>query len=318
MRKGKEAEEAKELQEVKEKSGAIAAFFDLDGTLIALPSLEQRLFQTLRCQRVIPARNYWLWLREAIRLAPQGIPEIVHANKMYLRGVQSLSEGAQGLGDIAPSHRDGHQAEGQAVRPPRCYPRLPVPTFFPQGVERVAWHARQGHAIVLVTGTLEPLASAAAVALAVRLAVCGLMVPVEVFATRPEELRGRWTGRIVGEPMFGKEKALAAKKITEEMNLNLTRCYAYGDSVNDQWILAAVGRPAAVNPAPALERLARKRGWPILHWSGQKNLAQREQAARASQRGSGGVRGREEKIRIELPVKEQSQLAMKEASLGKL
>lgn len=317
MRKGKEAEEGKEVQEVKEKSGGIAAFFDLDGTLIALPSLERRLFQTLRYQRVIPARNYWLWLREAVRLAPQGIPEMVHANKMYLRGVLSLSERAQGLGDIAPSHRDGQQAEGQAVRPPRRHPRLPVPIFFPQGVERVAWHARQGHAIVLLTGTLEPLASAAALALVVKLAVGGVMAPVEVRATRLEERQGEWTGRIVGEPMFGKGKALAAKKIAEERNLNLTQCYAYGDSVNDKWILAAVGRPAVVNPVPALERLARKRGWPILHWSEQKNLAHRAQAARGSQRGSGGVRGGEEKTR-NLPVKEQSQLAMKEASLGKL
>jgi len=39
-----EAEEINELNEVKKKSGAVAAFFDLDGTLVALPSMEKRLF----------------------------------------------------------------------------------------------------------------------------------------------------------------------------------------------------------------------------------------------------------------------------------
>jgi len=69
MRVGKEVEEVKAEREVEEKSGGVAAFFDLDGTLLALPSLERRFFRMLRYRRAIAAKNYLLWLAEAVRLA---------------------------------------------------------------------------------------------------------------------------------------------------------------------------------------------------------------------------------------------------------
>jgi len=75
--------DAKETEEVKEKSGRVAAFFDLDGTLTALPSLEKKFFRMLRYRRAIRAKNYFSWLREATRLMPRGISAILQANKMY-------------------------------------------------------------------------------------------------------------------------------------------------------------------------------------------------------------------------------------------
>src|SRR3989449_956336 len=260
-----EAREVKEVKGVKEKSGGVAAFLDLDGTLVALPSLEKRFFRMLRCRRAIPGRNYFLWLSEAIRLAPRGISAILQANKMYLRGVQILDERGEGDGDILRWHKDGHQAGGQASAPLRRNPRLPVPAFFAQAIERVAWHAKQGHEIVLISGTLEPLVRGAAHALEAELAARGITVRIRVFATRLEEMSGTWTGRVLGEAMFGEAKARAVKRVAKEMQLDLARCYAYGDSLNDRWLMAAVGRPAAVNPSKDLRNMARTLGWPVLH-----------------------------------------------------
>jgi phosphoserine phosphatase len=124
---------------------------------------------------------------------------------------------------------------------------------------------------VLVSGTLEPLASAAALALVLRLAVNGITSSIGVCATRLEEVDGMWTGRVVGEAMFGKAKARVLEKLAEETRLDLSQCYAYGDRANDQWLLAAVGKPAAVNPSRKLERIAREQGWPVLHWEEGKN-----------------------------------------------
>src|SRR5258708_26198813 len=107
---------------------------------------------------MIHTKNYFLWLREALRLMPRGISAILQANKMYLRGVQAFDERGEGDGDVSSWHKDGHQAEGQAAAPPPRNPRLPVPAFFTPAIEKLAWHAKQGHAIVLITGTLEPLA----------------------------------------------------------------------------------------------------------------------------------------------------------------
>jgi phosphoserine phosphatase len=269
-------------------SEGIAAFFDLDGTLIPLPSLERRFFRVLRYRQEIPAKNYLLWLKEMVRLMPSGISTAMHANKVYLKGVQSLDESDGENRSDSSGHTSGHQAGGQVSahsslvpsRRTQGNPRLPVPHFFAEGVERVAWHARQGHAIVLVSGTLEPLASAAALALVLRLAVSGITCSVGVCATRLEAVDGAWTGRILGEAMFGEAKARAVKKLAEKMQLDLSRCYAYGDGANDRWLLAAVGKPAAVNPSRKLARIAQERGWPTLRWEEKGNLTQRRRVLR--------------------------------------
>jgi phosphoserine phosphatase len=38
----------------------------------------------------------------------------------------------------------------------------------------------------------------------------------------------------------------------------------YSDSPNDLPLLEKVSHPVATNPSPALEKIARERGWPIL------------------------------------------------------
>jgi HAD superfamily hydrolase (TIGR01490 family) len=286
MNRRKELEELKEAREVEKKNGGVAAFFDLDGTLVEFPSLERRFFRMLRYRREISARNYFLWLKEAIRLMPHGINAILQGNKMYLRGVQIFDERGKRDGDVFTWHKSGHQAAGQASAPPskraRRNPRLPVPTFFVQAMERIAWHARQGHEVGLLSGTLEPLAREAARALEIELAARGITVTIRVVATRLKEMGGRWTGYILGEAMFGEAKARAARRLAAEERLDLKRCFAYGDSLNDRLLMAAVGRPAAVNPSNDLASIARTRGWPILSWKEEENITQSRRGHRGN------------------------------------
>jgi alcohol-forming fatty acyl-CoA reductase len=243
----------------RETNGRIAAFFDLDGTLIAEPSLERRFFANLRQRRTIPTRNYFLWLARAVWLAPRGIELMRHANKMYLRGLSASDSGS-------PDY-------DQLPRPGSGQAEMAVPRFFPQGVDQVAWHARQGHAIVLVSGTIAPLAQEMALALTVRLAVRGIVASVSVCATRLEENDGRWTGRILGDAMFGETKGHAVRQLAKEEGFELARCYAYGDSASDRAMLEAVGRPCVVNPSEEMGKLARKREWAVLAWTDQRRLA---------------------------------------------
>ncbi|MFI5098544.1 MAG: hypothetical protein ACHQT6_11285, partial [Candidatus Acidiferrales bacterium] len=65
-----------------------AAFFDVDGTLIPEPSLEQRFFREVRRSGAIRLGNYFLWTREALRLLPKGIAATVHGNKRHWSGVR--------------------------------------------------------------------------------------------------------------------------------------------------------------------------------------------------------------------------------------
>ncbi|MGB2636783.1 MAG: HAD family hydrolase, partial [Candidatus Acidiferrum sp.] len=129
-------------------AGRIAAIFDLDGTLISEPSLEWRFFCELHRNKKIPAANYLRWAMEVLRSLPAGPLAVQHGNKRYLTGI----------------YRD------QAFR------HVESISFFSEGIARVAWHARQGHGIVLLSGTLEPLAHLAAVALECELEVCGVQV----------------------------------------------------------------------------------------------------------------------------------------------
>jgi HAD superfamily hydrolase (TIGR01490 family) len=235
----------------------IAAFFDIDGTLLGAPSLERRFFAALRTQHAIPSRNYLLWLAHSLRLVPRGIQTILYANKMYLRGLD-----APGSTDTLV--RAG-SSQGQAAASVHltCLTSL---AFFPAALDQAAWHASTHHAIILVSGTLAPLAHQVALALTVHLATRNLPAQIGVCATRLEKIDSCYTGRIAGEAMFGQAKAQAIHQIAAERNFDLRRCYAYGDTNKDRWMLGAVGRPAAVNPSRELERVARLNDWPVLRW----------------------------------------------------
>jgi HAD superfamily hydrolase (TIGR01490 family) len=270
--------DVREESEVKEKSGKVAAFFDLDGTLVAVPSLERRFLKMSRYRGAIPVRNYFLWLWEAAQLAPRGIGAILRANKMYLKGLAT------------------DRMETGELRGPRV--------LFGEGINRIAWHRRQGHVIVLVSGTLQPLAEEVARSLEALLFAERISCVIRVCATRLEETKGRWTGRIVGEAMNGKAKARAVKAIALELKLDLASCYAYGDSADDQWMLAAVGRSVAVNPGEELAWLARMRGWPILHW-GRKEVS----TERRGERREGGG-----KIGAVFPLRETEKVQAKAGS----
>ena len=126
MKAMNEAKEFSEGKYVAEKGTQVAAFFDLDGTLLSFPSLERRFFRMLRYRREIPLRNYFLWAAQAVRLLPRGIRAIAHANKMYLNGVKSFDESGAENGSDSSAHASGYQAGGQVSAPSskreRCNP----------------------------------------------------------------------------------------------------------------------------------------------------------------------------------------------------
>jgi phosphoserine phosphatase len=310
-------EEVEEVHEVKDRSEGVAAFFDLDGTLVAGPSMERRFFRMLRWRGEIRAGNWVLWMWEAMRLSPRGIRVMLQANKMYLRGVQSFGGRGRRGGDDRPGLNADQPAQGHVTVFPRRDSRMPVPSFFAEAVERAAWHARQRHAIVLVSGTLEPLAEEAGRGLEAELAARGLETRIRVCATRLEEKVGRWTGKILGEAMFGEAKARAAMRLADEMRLDLRQCYAYGDSLHDRWLIEAVGWPAAVNPSRQLGRIARRLCWTVLRWGGGENLTQRAQRTRSSKRGANGLAcDGDDKRQKQVGLGEPTQPLMKAEAMG--
>ena len=277
-----------ELEEVKHtvpRSAAGAAFFDIDGTLLAKPSLERRFFWELQRRRKIPARNYLAWLAETIRLGlhdPRQLRAVAQTNKSYLRGVHAeipshANSSNAHAGNASPSDHNPSNAtssdatfsnttRGSADRGSETA-RKWLPEFFPAAIQRVWWHALRGDAIVLVSGTLAPLAEIVKFALERELLWRAVDCKIFVIATKLEIGDGCWTGRVAGAAIFGEEKALAVKEFARAQNISLARCSAYGDSSLDRWMLAEVGHAFAVNPTRRLRRIARSRGWQILCWT---------------------------------------------------
>lgn len=238
-----------------------AAFFDVDGTLLPLPSLERRFFRWLRGNGRLPASNYLAWLGDALRLAPRGFASIAHSNKMYLRGMDMQWGGAFFQDEFF------QQRSNQAAQQVRV---------FPAALERLAWHAREGHAIALVTGTLEPLARCVARTLEDFLRAQDCAACVDVCATRLAVAGGRWTGGLAGEAVYGEAKVRVVREYANDHGIRLARSWAYGDSASDRWMLESVAHPVTINAGPALRRFAQRRGWPTLRWQRTSKKPDRE------------------------------------------
>jgi phosphoserine phosphatase len=218
------------------------AFFDIDGTLLPNPSLELRFLWDLLQRGKIPPGNCLRWARPMLR-SGGSLRARALANKMYLRGLPQEAFRAA----AAPADRL-------------------LPAFFPAAVEQVWWHALRGDAVVLVSGTLGPLAERVKAALERELRWRGIECAIAVLATRLEFTGGSCTGKVHGPPMFGRTKAQAIAGLARARGIALEQCSGYGDHELDGAMLASVGAAFAVNPSPALCRLARLNGWQVVDW----------------------------------------------------
>ena len=114
-------------------------------------------------------------------------------------------------------------------------------------------HLDAGQRVWLVTATPMELAEI----LARRLGLTGAL------GTVAESVDGVYTGRLVGGLLHGPAKPAAIAALASREGLDLTRCSAYSDSVNDLPMLLMVGHPHAVNPDSDLRARARAQGWPV-------------------------------------------------------
>lgn len=114
-------------------------------------------------------------------------------------------------------------------------------------------HLDAGQRVWLVTATPVELA----LIISRRLGLTGAL------GTVSESVDGNYTGRLVGEILHGPAKAHAVRALAATEGLDLRRCTAYSDSVNDVPMLSAVGTAVAVNPDSELRELAKQRAWQI-------------------------------------------------------
>ncbi|RMD77962.1 MAG: HAD family hydrolase [Gammaproteobacteria bacterium] len=130
--------------------------------------------------------------------------------------------------------------------------------LIPEASRRLlAEHRARGHRLLILTATNRFVTAPIAAELGV----------ADLLATEPEEVAGRFTGRVAGIPCFreGKLRRLEAWLAAQGQPLGpvLARAWFYSDSHNDLPLLERVAHPVAVDPDPRLAAVARERGWPV-------------------------------------------------------
>ncbi|MFL9608704.1 HAD family hydrolase [Methylobacillus sp. Pita2] len=88
-----------------------------------------------------------------------------------------------------------------------------------------------------------------------------------LIGTTPEEVDGRFTGKVTGTPSFQAGKITRLNEWLEERNQALSdfeTTWFYSDSHNDLPLMKLVDKPVAVDPDPTLKTYAEEAGWPVI------------------------------------------------------
>jgi HAD superfamily hydrolase (TIGR01490 family) len=214
-----------------------AAFFDVDNTVVQGASI-------FHVARGLYARRFFT-VRDIARFAV-----------MQARFVLSGSEQAHDIErarTMALSFIHGHSAEELRRIGEEIFDEHIAGRIWPGTRALAQLHIDAGERVWLVTAAPVELATT----IAHRLGLTGAL------GTVAEVRQGRYTGRLVGEPLHGLAKADAVRALAAREGLELERCSAYSDSSNDIPLLSLVGHPCAVNPDARLRAHAKAHGWRI-------------------------------------------------------
>lgn len=126
----------------------------------------------------------------------------------------------------------------------------------PGAIAAIEQHRAAGHFLVLATASFDIYARLFAERLGFHDVVCTI-------AERDE--RSRLTGRIAGRNCYGEEKLRRIAGRLEDGRGN-SSVVVYTDHHSDLPLLEWADSPRVVNPSERLNKIAKERGYPILHW----------------------------------------------------
>jgi HAD superfamily hydrolase (TIGR01490 family) len=217
-------------------SATVAAFFDMDKTLLRIDSgmsWTKFLYRRGELQkRTVAKAIYWSAL---YKLA------LLDMDTVFTKLCQSLT------------------GAGEDELREKCQ------LWYRQDVERnvavkgraaIAAHRAAGHMIVLATGSTQYAAAPVARGEEIE----------HVLSSKLEVRDGKFTGR-PAQFCFGAHKVQLAEQFAATHNLDLRQCHFYSDSFNDLPMLSRVGTAIAVNPDVRLKRHALRNRWRIETWS---------------------------------------------------
>lgn len=225
----------KRKEEKEEEGPHIAAYFDLDRTLINDFSVK-RFLRTRLLSGDTTATEYLTQFMTAMFFS-FGNRDFEFLSKVSALGVRGIPEKV--FAEL-----------GQYV-----FDEFLFNTIYPEARELIKHHLEKGHKVVIISAAtlyqINPIAKELGIE--------------DIYGTRLEVQNGKFTGRIA-EMCWGEGKARAARTFAKKNDIDLTKSYFYSDSFQDYPLFKIVGKPVATNPDNTLSQVAFENDWPILRF----------------------------------------------------
>jgi HAD superfamily hydrolase (TIGR01490 family) len=218
--------------------GRVAAFFDVDGTLV----------------KVNTAPLYARYMRQHGRARRRDLIRTVYYLLQYRLNLLDIERALERASELIVGTAEAETVEFCR----RWYEEVVRAYLVPEVCALLEEHRSTGHEVALLSSTTSYLAEPLARDLGVE----------HTLVTRLEVVDGHFTGKAVGPVCYGRGKVHYARAFAEEQGIDLGASYFYTDSVTDLPVLELVGHPRIVNPDRLLRREARRRGWPIVATDG--------------------------------------------------
>lgn len=214
----------------------VAAFFDLDKTVIATSSAHAFGKEFLHNGLITPSEAIGLYLAKA----------------SFMRGGQSSDQMDSSRDQLTDMVAGWDVARVREIAAETLHTVL-TPTIYAEARELIESHRAAGHDVIIISASATVLVELIAQELGVD----------TVVGTELAELDGKFTGE-VSFYCKGPAKADAMRQLAAERGYDLAASYAYSDSATDIPMLEAIGLPAAVNPDRQMKKMALANSWNIL------------------------------------------------------
>lgn len=217
----------------------VAAFFDLDKTIIARSSAYAFNKQLLERGIINATTMMQLALSHTLYLSQGHDESQLNASREQLSALVA-----------------GHSEQELRQVATESLATTITPYIYSESLELIKSHREQGHEVFIISASARQLVDPIAQALGIP------DVEHHVIATELQVRNGVFTGEL---EFFckGENKAAQVRRLAKKYGFDLEHSYAYSDSITDQPMLSAVGHPVAINPDRALRRLATSKGWQI-------------------------------------------------------
>ena len=206
------------------------AIFDLDGTLLPLPTSQRRLFRRLVDHGYMSPLSALGRIGVTTARLAGGGRRCAQASGAYLAGL-----------DVAAVHAETRGLVEHDL----------VPLLRTRLLDRIACHRRRGDYVALVSGAPSFVVREVAKHLELDAAI----------GSEPRQRDGYFLDAPVRLHVVGANKRRVVESLCRWLQIAPDECTAYADSAEDRWLLSWVHRPVAVAPDARLRRIARRRGW---------------------------------------------------------